>query len=74
MAALFARDLVPLAIVNSAALMRLFLAEAYASHDEQPVDQSGSVKGCDVSPVGRSAVSIGLPLLALALFWASRRK
>jgi hypothetical protein len=72
----FARDLVPLAILHTAAVMKLFLDEAYAQAPELPEPEpepepAASAGGCSVG--GRGGAAAASPLV-LALFMVIARR
>ena len=78
MAELLARDLIPIAILHSAGVMKLYLDEAYArAPDEAPGDGEavpgpGGARGCAASPAGSPLGSWLLVLSVIPLMWCRR--
>ncbi len=76
MTELMARDLVPIAVLHTAGVMKLYLDEAHAQRPdpEPPVEQQDESSGCGVAARARGGgFGCSLPIL-LVLFAIRRRK
>jgi MYXO-CTERM domain-containing protein len=73
----FARDLIPIAILHTAGVMKLYLDEAYAHRGqpapEEPLADPPDAAGCAATGPAADG-SLALLLLSLVLFAAYRRR